>query len=191
MSGDMQSTNKYSVYRRIRQERTYRTLGRMSWPRIVAGLVLLASVFFLSGAVSGFFAARGSFRTAERMMLSKRWMERYRPDAKAWIEAGVLYEDGDYAGAYEAARAIGELEEARALESAAAVKLAGKRLEAGAYDAAFEAVCAADYERLDEGLRADYSAVCKALWEHYAPINSIEANEKLKVLASLPGGQGS
>ncbi|MCR5576435.1 MAG: hypothetical protein K6F56_05445 [Oscillospiraceae bacterium] len=188
---DLQGQNKYSVYRKIRYDRTYRPLGKMSWPRVVLGLVLLASVFFLSGTVSGFFAARGSFHTAERLMLSERWMERYRPEFKAYLAAGVLYEDGDYEGAYEAVRAIGESEQARVLESAAAVKLAGERLAAQAYDAAFEAVCAADYERLDEGLRAEYRAVCAALRDHYAPINSIEANEKLKVLASLPGGQGS
>lgn len=191
MSGDMQGQNKYSVYRKIRYDRTYRPLGKMSWWRVVLGLALLASVFFISGAVSGFFAARGSFRTAERLMLSERWMERYRPDFKAYIEAGVLYEDGDYAGAYEAARSVGELEEARVLKSAAAVKLAEERLAAGEHDAAFEAVCAADRARLDGELQAAYDGVCRALWEHYAPIDSIEANEKLKTLASLTGEQGS
>ena len=101
MSGNPQGRNKYSVYRQIRYDRTYRTLGRMTWWRVVLGLVLLASVFFLSGTVSQSFAARGQFRTAERLLLSRTWMERYRPDLLAFIDAGAAYEDGNYDAAYE------------------------------------------------------------------------------------------
>lgn len=52
--------NKYSVYRQIRYDRTYRTLGRMNWIRVVLGAVLLVSIFFISGTVSEYFASRGT-----------------------------------------------------------------------------------------------------------------------------------
>ena len=95
MSGNLQGTNKYSVYRKIRYDRTYRPLGKMTWWRVVLGLALLLSVFFLSGTVSRSFAARGRWQTAERLLLSKAWMERYRPDLLAIIEAGAAYGGGD------------------------------------------------------------------------------------------------
>ncbi len=101
MSGDLQDTNKYSVYRKIRYDRTYRPLGRMSWWRVVLGLVLLSSVFFLSGTVSRSFAARGHWQTAERLLLSKAWMQRYRPDLLAFIEAGAACGEGEYDMAFE------------------------------------------------------------------------------------------
>ena len=65
MSGgqnENQGQSKYSVYRQIRQQRTYRTLGRMTRLRVIIGFVLLLSVFFISGTVSKSFAARGDFR---------------------------------------------------------------------------------------------------------------------------------
>ena len=189
--GDMQGQSKYSVYRQIRQARTYRTLGKMSWQRVALGLALLASVFFISGAVSGFFAARGHFRTAQRLLLSKRWVETYRPELKAWIDAGVQYEAGDYAGAIETADSAGDFEQARVLRSAAAVKLAGERLEGEAYDASFDAACAAEPERLDEAQRAEFREICTALKAWYGRINSIEANRKVQKLSSLLGEQGS
>ncbi len=106
MSGDLQGTNKYSVYRKIRYDRTYRPLGKMTWWRVVLGLALLLSVFFLSGTVSRSFAARGHWQTAERLLLSKAWMERYRPDLLAFIEAGAAYEEGDYDSACDRLAAL-------------------------------------------------------------------------------------
>ena len=44
--------NRYGTYRQIRAQRTYRTLGKMSWWRIVLGLALLLSVFLISGFFS-------------------------------------------------------------------------------------------------------------------------------------------
>lgn len=191
MGGDMQGMNKYSVYRKIRQDRTYRTLGRMSWQRVVLGLVLLASVFFLSGAVSRFFAERGHFRTAERLMVSRRWVETYRPDTLAFIEAGLLYEAGDYEGAYAAFRTQKDSEPARRMASAAAVKLADAKCRAGDYDAAFEAVTAAEPDRLSGELKETYRAVCEALQRHFAPLSDPDAREKALQLQSLLDVQAS
>ena len=98
--------NRYGVYRKIRNDRTYRTLGKMSWWRIVLGLALLLSVLLISGTVSQSFALRGHFQTAEALMIAPGWMERYKPEAKALIEAGALYESGDCDGAYEAVTAL-------------------------------------------------------------------------------------
>ena len=191
MSDELQGMNKYGVYRRIRQERTYRTLGKMSWWRVVLGLALLASVFLISGAVSRFFAGRGHFHTAERLMVSRRWVETYRPDTLAFIEAGLLYEDGDYEGALAAFRSQTDSEPARRMESASAVKLAAEKLGAGDCDAAFEAVSSVEPERLSEEEKTELRTVCEALKAHYARINSIEAWEKVKRLASLLGEQAS
>lgn len=188
MDGGM---NKYGAYRYIRFRRTNRTLGKMTWWRVVLGLILLASVFFISGAVSDFFAARGRFHTAERLMLAPGWVERYRPELKAYFAAGVLYEDGDYERAFAAAREIPDFPQARALESAAAVKLAAQRLDALEPDAAFDSVCAADRSLLDEGLRAEYQSVCEALLAHYARLDSLDAQAKLRTLKSLLGEQAS
>ena len=75
--------NKYSVYRQIRYDRTYRTLGRMNWIRVVIGAVLLISIFFISGTVSEYFASRGNYAFAEKMMLAPAWMEKYKPEMRA------------------------------------------------------------------------------------------------------------
>ena len=191
MSDGRQDMNKYSVYRRIRQERTYRTLGKMSWWRVVLGLALLASVFLISGAVSRFFAERGHFHAAETLMVSRRWVETYRPDTLAFIEAGLLYEDGDYEGALAAFRSQRDSEPARRMESASAVKLAAEKLGAEDFDAAFEAVNPVEAERLSEEGKTELRTVCEALKAHYARINSVEAREKVKRLASLLGEQAS
>ena len=87
------NVNKYSEYRRIRFERTYRPLGRMTWWRVVLGVALLVFVLFLSGTVSGSFAARGRFKTAEALMVSPRWMETYRPELKAFLDSYEAFMD--------------------------------------------------------------------------------------------------
>ena len=86
--------DKYSVYRNIRYNRTYRTLGKMSWWRVVLGAVLVVYVLLLSGLVSQIFATREQFVIAEKLMISPEWMEKYKPETKAFIEAGVLYQNG-------------------------------------------------------------------------------------------------
>lgn len=93
--------NKYSTYRKIRYDRTYRPLGKMTWWRVVLGILLLLLVFLLSGAVSQSFASRGQFRTAKTLMISPSWVEKYKPELKAFIDAGVLYEAGEYDAAAE------------------------------------------------------------------------------------------
>lgn len=96
-----QMDNKYGTYRKIRYDRTYRPLGKMTWWRVVLGIVLLILVFLLSGAVSQGLAFRGHFKAARALMISPSWVERYKPELKAFIDAGVLYEDGEYDAAAE------------------------------------------------------------------------------------------
>ena len=98
--------NKYSIYRDIRYKRTFRTLGKMSWWRIVLGFILIVLVVFIAGLPSQMLATREEFRMAEKLMISPEWMEKYKPETKAFIEAGVLYEDGKIEEAYEAADAM-------------------------------------------------------------------------------------
>lgn len=96
--------SRYSEYRQIRESRTYRTLGRMSWWRIVIGLLLLLLVLLISGVPSKKLAESGHYKTAERLMISPAWMEKYKPDLKAMIDAGSLYADGDFDGAADRLR---------------------------------------------------------------------------------------
>lgn len=162
MSGgqnDYQGQSKYSVYRQIRQQRTYRTLGRMTRLRVIVGFVLLLSVFFISGAVSKSFAARGHFKTAKALMLSPAWVEKYNPDLKSWIDAGVLYEDGDYEAALAGFAALGENASARQMASLSALRLAEARQAAGDAEGALEALSAVDPALLPEAEAAAYEAL--------------------------------
>ena len=162
MSGgqnDYQGQSKYGVYRQIRQQRTYRTLGKMTRWRVIVGFVLLLSVFFISGAVSKSFAARGHFKTARALMLSPAWVEKYNPDLKTFIDAGVLYEDGDYEGALGGFAALGENESARRMASLSALHLAAERHDAGDDAGALQALSAVDPALLPEAETAEYEAL--------------------------------
>ena len=162
-SNPINNINKYSEYRRIRAERTYRPLGRMTWWRVALGLALLVFVLFLSGTVSSSLAARGHFKTARRLEVSQRWMETYRPELKAFIEAGVLYEDGALEEAFEAFDALGDLDAARTMRSVTAVELAAQRLEGGDYDGAYAAVMQADGALLPQEAGESFRTVCENL----------------------------
>ena len=96
----------HSVYRQIRAERTWRPLGKMSWWRIVAGVTLLLLALLLSGVPAQRLAASGRFEAAERLILSRAWMEKYKPESLRFIRAGVLYEHGEEAAAGELLRNI-------------------------------------------------------------------------------------
>ncbi len=179
--------NKYSEYRRIRFERTYRPLGRMTWWRVVLGVALLVFVLFLSGTVSNSFAARGRFKTAEALMVSPRWMETYRPELKAFIEAGVLYEDGALEEAFEAFDALGDLDAARTMRSVTAVKLAAQRLEGGDYDGACDAITEADPALLSEADAETRRLTIENLRAYYlAHPDSPGAADRLNSLPEAP-----
>ena len=95
-----------AVYRQIRAERTWRPLGKMSWWRIAAGIALLLFALLLSGVPSQRLAASGRFEAADRLILSRAWMEKYKPESLRFIRAGVLYEHGEEAAAGELLRNI-------------------------------------------------------------------------------------
>lgn len=98
--------NRTAVYRQIRAQRTWRPLGKMSWWRIVAGVTLLLLALLLSGVPAQRLAASGRFEAAERLILSRSWMEKYKPESLRFIRAGVLYEHGEEAAAGELLRSI-------------------------------------------------------------------------------------
>ena len=110
--------NRTAVYRQIRAQRTWRPLGKMSWWRIVAGVTLLLLALLLSGVPAQRLAASGRFEAAERLILSRAWMEKYKPESLRFIRAGVLYEHGEEAAAGELLRNINpsDLSEGEALE---------------------------------------------------------------------------
>ena len=68
----------------------------MSWWRVGVGIALL-----LSGVPSQRLAASGRFEAAERMIISRAWMERYKPESMRFIQAGALYECGEEEAARE------------------------------------------------------------------------------------------
>ena len=123
--------NRYGLYRQIRSERTWRPLGKMSWWRIVLGLALLLLVFLISGFVSQQLASAGYFKAARSLMISPGWVERYKPQLKLFIDAGVLFQDGDYDAAMEVLSMMEDSEAVSSMKNISALKLAEARLQSG------------------------------------------------------------
>ena len=143
--------NNINEYRNIRYQRTYRTIGKMSWWRIVVGVVLIVFVLFLSGWPSQMLAARGKFIAAEKAMISPEWMEDYKPETKAFIEAGVLYENGDYEAAAAAFSSISGIDAALPMKNAAEVRQALVCYESDELEASYDTFMKIDPVQLNEG----------------------------------------
>lgn len=90
----------YYQNRKIKADRVYKTLGRMSWQRVVLGVILLLYVLMLAGTVSEFLLMKGRYNAAETFMVD-RWMENYKPEEKALIDAWAAYDNGDCDTAFE------------------------------------------------------------------------------------------
>ena len=99
---------------------------------------------------------------AERLLLFPAWMETYRPVEKAYLDAGVLYQDGDYEAARDALDGI-DLDAARQLKSLAALKLAEEKLSAGDAEAAAAAFAEVDVSLLPEKETPLYESLRAAL----------------------------
>lgn len=153
----------YGVYRQVRAQRTWRPLGKMSWWRIVLGSALLLSVFLISGFVSQRLAGAGHFRAAERLMIAPGWVETYRPELKAFIEAGVLFEDGAYGQARDAFAALEDVEAAQTMKNVSALKLAVQQLQSGDAEAAAAALNTVDAALLPERYAEEYQTLRTAL----------------------------
>ena len=153
----------YSTYRQIRAQRTWRPLGKMSWWRIVLGSSRLLLVFLISGFFSQQLANAGHFRAAERLMISPRWVETYRPSLKAFIDAGLLYEDGEYAAAQDAFASIENMEPAESMKNVSALRLAEQAFQGGDMEAASAALHMVDSTLLPNSCLSDYSILCEAL----------------------------
>ena len=110
--------SRTSIYRQIRAQRTWRPLGKMSWWRVGVGIALLLFALLLSGVPSQRLAASGRFAAAERMIISRAWMERYKPESMRFIQAGALYGRGEEEAARELLGSINpsDLSEGEALE---------------------------------------------------------------------------
>jgi len=177
--------NKYSVYRNIRFNRTYRTIGKMSWWRVALGIVLLVSVFLISGVVSQYFAARGNFSLAETLMVSPQWMEKNKPEVKAFIEAGVLYENGEYKEASDSFALIEGVDAAPVMKCAADVKLAMQHAAAEEFELAFNIVEATEISYLTEENAGDFMDLCTALLEHFGAAESDYYNKITEIISSV------
>lgn len=159
--------NRYGVYQKIRHDRTYRTIGKMSLWRVALGIALLILALLLSGTVSQMLASHGHFKAAQTLMISKQWMEKYKPDTKAYIDAGVLYQNGEYEEAYEVFSGIEGMNAAAAMKSVTAVELALERLELQDYEGAYRSLIGADTSLLPEEFCRLCQSVCTELIEHY------------------------
>lgn len=159
----------------------------MSWWRVIVGLALLFFVFLLSGTVSRGFASRGHFITAQKLMISPAWMEKYNPELKAYIDAGALYENGDYEPAFQAFDALGGADSALAMKNRCALKLAAEKRAAGDYGAAFTFLTEADVDLLSEAEAEEYYGLCSELLDHYAGGNvcTMETAEIINTLTGL------
>ncbi len=159
--------SRLGEYKRIRYNRTYRSLGKMTLWRVLLGFALLIYVFLLSGAVSLRLANAGHFKAAETLMVSKSWMAKYKPEVMAYIEAGFVYQEGDYEIAAECFGQIENFPAAATMRSDSLVKLAAARLSQGDPDAAFDALTQADANLLPEKSLLEYRSVCSKLLDYY------------------------
>lgn len=178
--------NKHATYRQIRYDRTYRPLGKMSWWRVVLGTALLVFVFLLSGVVSQRFASQGHFKTAQALMVSPSWVEKYKPELKAYIDAGVLYENGDY----EAARqAFGKLDSSDAvlrMRNLCSLKEISEKLATGEYEAAYDILTEMDVLQLTEAESEEFYNDCAVLLDYYSmEAKTDDSDQNQSVIRSL------
>lgn len=158
----------YARNRQVKYDRVYKTIGKMTPLRVLLGALLLLSVFFLAGTVSESFANRGMFRAAELCMLSPTWMEKYKPEEKAYIEAGVLYESGDYDAAMTAFSQIENLPPADMMVSACRIKTAQRLFASGDAARAYEYFSQVNTEGFSKKLLEEYRSAAAALYDYYS-----------------------
>lgn len=159
--------NKYSVYRNIRYNRTYRTLGKMSWWRVVLGAVLIIYVLLLSGLVSQLFATREQFVIAEKLMISPEWMEKYKPETKAFIEAGVLYQNGKINEALDEFKSLENFEAADVMISRASLKLVSEMINNLEYADAYNTLTSINFDFLNKDEVDVYLESCAVLCDFF------------------------
>ncbi len=169
--------NKYSVYRQIRFNRTYRTLGKVTWWRVALGILLIVAVLLISGVVSQSLASRGKFSMAEKLMVYPQWMEKYKPETKAFIEAGVSYENGDFEAASTAFGAISDFDAAVVMKSASDLRIASENIDAENMLDAYSDICSVDFTLLSEEDSALYIQHCELLHEHFSALSNKESSE--------------
>jgi len=157
----------YAQNRKIKQDRIYKTLGKMSWWRIIAGVALLLLLLLISGVASKPFASRGNYKLAKTLMIAPGWMETYKPEEKAYIEAGVLFEEGRYEEALDAFYAISEHTETSVMASRTELILLSSSLLNGEYEKAYELASKIRTENLSETEQKEYAAALKELEAHF------------------------
>lgn len=101
------SLEKTMKNRQIKADRVYKTLGRMSWQRVVLGIVLLIFVLMLAGIGAEFCLNRGQYDTAQKLIVAEKWMAEYKGAEKKLIDAGAALESGEPEKAYELIAGVG------------------------------------------------------------------------------------
>ena len=177
--------NKYSVYRNIRFSRTYRTLGKMSWWRVVLGAVLMVAVLLISGLPSQMLAAREQFTLAEKLMVYPEWMEKYKPETKAFIESGALYEKGEIEKALAGFEGIEGFEAAEIMIDRCHVKLASKAFNSGEFEEAYDYLVSSDFEVLSEEAAEEYIDLCSDLYDVFVSMEGEQGQACAAMLQEL------
>lgn len=164
---------RYSLYRQIRYQRAYKTLGKMSWWRIVLGVALLILALFISGVPAKSVAARGHFVLADKLIVSDAWMVKYKPELKAFIDAGVLYENGDYAAA-ESAFAAADDEASQAMRSVCLLRMAEIAIDSGDYDTAYDHALSVNTALLSDAELEQNQLLCDRISSHYRQVRTVD-----------------
>ena len=115
-------------------------------------------------------------------MISPAWMERYKPETKAFIEAGVLYQNGEYAAASSAFGSITEVDAAISMKSASDLRLASERFDTADYDSAFDLLTEVEFSLLSEDDGQLYLEFCWELYEHFSSDSGAESKVRTQEL---------
>lgn len=159
----------------------YKTIGTMSWWRIALGVALLILVLFIAGIPAELFARTGNFKAAQKLLIAPAWMEKYKAEEKDYIDAGVLFQEGDYDGAYEAFSQIDNYKSATAMEEVCKVYLAQEAFEADKPEEAYTLVTQLDKSVLSQEDFDKYNELISSLIESFRDVDG----KKVTVLEGL------
>ena len=153
----------------------------MTWWRIVLGVALLILALFISGAPAKSVAARGHFVLADKLIVSDAWMVKYKPELKAFIDAGILYETGDYTAA-ESAFAVADDEASEAMHSVCLLRLIELAIDSGDYDTAYDQALLVNTALLSDTELEQNQLLRDKLSSHYRQIRTVDWEERCQKL---------
>ena len=154
-------------YKKMAQTEIKRRMGKLYYLRYPVGIALLILVLLMTGVVSNYFANRGNYKTAVRLVAIPQWMERYIPERMDYYKAGVYFQDGLYEEAYAAFDAVDDYDDAERMAAETALVMAQRAFDAGDPDAAYDKLMLVKVPKLTDESRQQLNALCTALAEHF------------------------